>query len=65
MYEEPGEEGQLARLARSLVGAAEVDRELEQAVLAELRREGRITYMGARRRRLARERAVAALHERG
>lgn len=62
---EEHEQRPLTDLADALVGAQEVDRELVRDALAELEQEGRISYMGARERRLRRERAVAAQHRLG
>jgi len=57
-----GADDPLVALAERLGTPREVERELERDALAEMRRRGRITYMGARQRRLARERAIAATH---
>lgn len=63
MREEGPEPGALAELAAALDGPESVGRELEQEALDELFRAGRISYMGARERRLTRERAVAAARD--
>ncbi len=54
-----GERETLAQLAEALVGRSHLDRELEQDALEEIRRSGRVSYMGAARRRWLREQAVA------
>ena len=52
----------LQAMEGALFAEREADRQLAEAARSELSRQGCITYMGARQRRLARERAIAAAH---
>jgi len=62
MTEEGPQQDALAELAEALAGPGVVEQELAHEALDELRRAGRISYLRARERRLARERTVAAAH---
>lgn len=63
MSREDSERRVLSEMTGALVGPREVDRELAEQALSELRREGRISYMRARERRMMREQAVFRLHQ--
>ena len=52
----------LAALSESLSTPREVELELEREAMAEFFLRGRISYMGARRRRSVREQAIASAH---
>jgi len=52
----------LAELAEAAAGLRGVDLEVRLEALADVRLEGRVTYMAATQRRLARESAVADGH---